>query len=243
LKTLDGKVVGWTGRVTHSKKEGSKYKNTPESLVFSKGYFFFGLDHLDEKQVREKGLYLVEGITDIFPFLGQGMGNCACLGSTSLTNRHLDIIDRLDPEETTIVTDGDVPGVMGAIRNANRILAANEDARVRVVYLPIGQDPFDLFYTQGMDIKTYVRPHLQSPDIFMYSNLGVLAEAHMTNATTKRMLENFLANNAGHLAISKDDLNARLAKFGMEIEHLRKPTIPLEEDAKDAISFVLGRKK
>lgn len=211
LRTVGGSILGFNGRI-HSPGIGPKYKNPPESLVFSKRNILYGLDHLDLKSVRGGYLYLVEGITDTFGFLKQGLNSCLSIGSTTLTPAHIGLIDELNPRDLVIVTDGDVPGIMGAIKNANRLKASGISAsqHVGIVSLPEDEDPFDLFFTEGINIEKYVKEEVLAPSQFLNLNLGSLVRHHQ-EVTMQRTLDSFLTNHTFHI-MGKDHLDQLFIK-------------------------------
>jgi len=225
IRTHSGTVIGYSGRSTDPKSK-RKYKNPSESLVFSKKHVLLGLEYINYEKVRADGLCLVEGVTDIFGFLEQGLNYCLALGSTALTQEHLGIIEFLKPRKITIFPDGDIPGLMGGIKNANRLLSVSERSEngipVFIALLPDDKDPFDVFFTGREDIRKHLQDAQSSADALLKS-LRRVVDAHQENGSTKKALERFLRDNTKHI-ISDYHLNAALKEYGIEVRG-RQPLI------------------
>lgn len=175
--TVSGKTVGYTARTLSEDPKVAKYKNNPQSVIFDKNRVLYGMQFFDINQARTEGLFIVEGYTDMFGFIMQGKNNVLALGSTTLTEKQLGLIKHICPAAVYLMTDGDKPGVKGAIRNANRMAGvpgfyATEEGKGCPVYIvPIseGQDPCTLFFEEGKDISFYVKENSMPPQDFLLS--------------------------------------------------------------------------
>ena len=196
IMTRSGRVLGFTGRSLKNNPE-KKYVNSSQSEVFDKGHYLFGLDKLDDKSVREHGLFLVEGFTDLCGFLEQGVNSALVLGSTSLTNHHAGIIDELMPNWIYLVNDGDSAGIVGTLKNCNRLRECLSTTQIKALPMPSGKDPFDVFFTEGESILDYAEMNSVSPEEFFVSNIGVLRShlkdnvslAHFINEHTRYLID------------------------------------------------------
>ncbi len=156
IKNLEGKIIGFNSRSTNG-NSNMKYKNTANRELFSKGHLLYGLEFIDDKEVGKEGLFLVEGQFDTFGFLEQGMQSCLGLGNSQLTSNNIEIIREMKPKKISLVTDGDIPSVISAVKNANNIcdnFVAELDS-ISVIPTPEGKDPFDLFYSDKIRISDY----------------------------------------------------------------------------------------
>lgn len=196
IRTISGRVLGFMGRSLKQNPE-KKYVNSSQSEIFDKGHYLFGLDKLDDKSIREHGLFLVEGFTDLCGFLEQGVNSALVLGSTSLTNHHAGIIDELMPNWIYLVNDGDSAGIVGTLKNCNRLLECLSTTQIRTLPMPVGKDPFDIFFTEGISIPDYAEMSSLSPEEFFVRNIDVLRShlkdnvslAHFINEHTRYLID------------------------------------------------------
>ena len=71
---LNGKVAGFGARALETgDKSGPKYLNSPETPVFEKGAFLYGLHLARQKIRREKTAIIVEGYTDVITAFQAGI--------------------------------------------------------------------------------------------------------------------------------------------------------------------------
>jgi len=211
IKNMGGEIIGFNARVTNGRKK-MKYKNTGSTELFSKSNLLYGLNLIDRNEVREEGLFLVEGQFDIFGFVYQGKKNCLGMGNSSLTENNIEIIRELDPRKIFLVTDGDLPSVNAAIKNADSIYKNRIINRggIRVVPTPDGKDPFDFFYSDSVDIGSYVTDYsLGVKDFLLSRNLE-----DFENQTTSGLSK--LENISGNLFSSdefRDIVETLLSKY------------------------------
>lgn len=171
IKTLEGKVIGFNSRVTNGQKK-NKYKNPANRELFSSSRIMYGLDLLDLKKVKEEGLFLVEGHTDIFGFLKQGLPSSLAMGSSLLTKNQLGLIRCLNPKKIFFLTDGDNVSKRAVVKNIDLVSSSEIISKDKIFVIPTPEekDPFDLFYYEEVDIKKYVSQNQQKPSEFIFSN-------------------------------------------------------------------------
>ena len=215
-----------------------KYKNSSRSLVYDKNNVLMGLGQLDTAQVSSEGAFVVEGITDNFGFFKQQLNCSLALGSASLSAGQIGLIRAFNPSRLVLVTDGDIPGVQAAVRDSNKALSypANYvQLPVFVLPLPEGKDPFDVFYTEGVDIRKYAAKNMLTPKQFLLNHLEFMASA--VDSTNRREFEMFLNNETYHI-IDDDELVRAAEKHGLKIAAKRKRSIITSPEP--AVSFFLG---
>ena len=103
-----GKVIGFTARVIG--KGEPKYLNTPETILFNKSRYIFGLYQAKEAIRREKFVVIVEGNMDVISSHQAGVKQAVATSGTAMTEQHLKILSRLT-EDIRLAYDGDQAGV------------------------------------------------------------------------------------------------------------------------------------
>ncbi|MBO7345212.1 MAG: DNA primase [Clostridia bacterium] len=153
-------VVAFGGRLLE-KADFAKYKNTRETIVFSKSNNLYNLNNL-KKLKNEKGLssvIIVEGYMDTISLVSAGFHNVVASMGTSLTKDQARIIKRYT-DKVFISYDGDFAGQKASIRGLE--ILSEEGLEVKVVSLPDGLDPDDVIKQRGFsgyqDLLTDAKP-------------------------------------------------------------------------------------
>ncbi len=142
-------VVAFGGRLLE-KADFAKYKNTRETLIFSKSNNLYNLNNL-KRLKNEKGLdgvIIVEGYMDTISLVGAGFHNVVASMGTSLTKDQARILKRYT-DKVFICYDGDFAGQKASIRGLE--ILSEEGLEVKVVALPDGLDPDDVIKQFGAD--------------------------------------------------------------------------------------------
>ena len=113
-----------------------KYWNSPNSPVFQKKNYLYGLNHIDN---NFKELRITEGVTDVILANKYGVKNITC--SLGCSFNHIDIIKKLKMTPVFIF-DGDEAG-QKAIKKAINSLSS-EGIHSKVVILPLNKDMADI---------------------------------------------------------------------------------------------------
>ena len=108
-----GNVIGFTARVLD--KSEPKYLNTPETLLFNKSKFIFGLFQAKES-IRHSGyVVIVEGNMDVISSHQAGVKEAVATSGTAMTEHHLKALSRLT-SDIRLAYDGDAAGVKATER-------------------------------------------------------------------------------------------------------------------------------
>ena len=108
-----GDIIGYTGRIIGNGEP--KYLNTPETLLFNKSRFIFGLAQAKEF-IRKSGfVVIVEGNMDVISSHQAGVPEAVATSGTAMTEQHLKILNRLT-DDIRLAYDGDAAGVKAAER-------------------------------------------------------------------------------------------------------------------------------
>jgi DNA primase len=142
-----GQVLGFGGRVMQD-EASPKYLNSPETDLFFKGRSLYGLDKAKQSAMAAGRFYLVEGYFDVIALHEHGIKNVVAPLGTALTADHVQILRRFVPS-VMLVFDGDTAGVNAALRTLD--LFVNSGMDVRVLLLPVGDDPDTYVRTNGVE--------------------------------------------------------------------------------------------
>ncbi len=108
-----GQVIGFTARVLD--KSEPKYLNTPETLLFNKSKFIFGLFQAKEA-IRQSGfVVIVEGNMDVISSHQAGVQEAVATSGTAMTEQHLKRLSGLT-SDIRLAYDGDSAGVKATER-------------------------------------------------------------------------------------------------------------------------------
>ena len=113
LDANTGEVIGFTGRIIE--KGEPKYLNTPETRLFNKGRFIFGLSQAKEAIRKNNFVVIVEGNMDVISSHQAGVKEAVATSGTAMTENHLKILSRLTTD-IRLAYDGDEAGVKAAER-------------------------------------------------------------------------------------------------------------------------------
>ena len=145
ILNLREQVIGFGGRVLDDSLP--KYLNTPETPVFHKGEFPYGL-HASFKAIRQKGVaVIVEGYMDLLALRRHGLDEVVATLGTALTGQHIRKIKGY-AKEAVVVFDSDEAGRNAALRSLPLFL--NEGLPARAVVLPNGHDPDSFVNRNGL---------------------------------------------------------------------------------------------
>lgn len=135
-----GDTVGFGGRILAG-ASGPKYKNSFDSLVYSKSKLLYGLHLAKEEIVQKDETIICEGYTDVIGFYRCGIRRAVATCGTALTEEHLKILKRYS-KRVVLAFDADAAGQSAAERIYE--WEANLGLEVAVAHLPQGSDPADL---------------------------------------------------------------------------------------------------
>ncbi|MBQ6149892.1 DNA primase [Candidatus Saccharibacteria bacterium] len=109
----DGTIIGYTARIID--KGEPKYLNTPETVLFNKSKFIFGLYQAKEAIRRNGFVIIVEGNMDVISSHQAGVKEAVATSGTAMTEQHLKILSRLT-SDIRLAYDGDEAGIKATER-------------------------------------------------------------------------------------------------------------------------------
>ncbi len=132
LKDHLDRVVGFSARALLSNQE-PKYINSPETPVFHKDQFLYGLNLAKTHIKQEKKAIIVEGQFDMISPYQKGVKNIVASMGTALTTRQAGLIKRY-ADTVILMLDSDTAGVTAALRGIEAIKM--QELNIFVVQLP-----------------------------------------------------------------------------------------------------------
>lgn len=108
-----GNVIGFTARILG--KGEPKYLNTPETILFNKSRFIFGLYNAKEAIRRSNFVVIVEGNMDVISSHQAEVKEAVATSGTAMTAQHLKALSRLT-SDIRLAYDGDEAGVRATER-------------------------------------------------------------------------------------------------------------------------------
>jgi DNA primase len=139
----EGKAVAIGGRILPG-EEGPKYKNSPETELYSKSRVLYGLNWHKSEIVNAGAsgeVIVCEGYTDVIGFARAGVPRAVATCGTALTEDHVKLLSRF-AKRIVLAFDADAAG-QGA---ADKFAAWEKryELEVCVADLPPGKDPGEL---------------------------------------------------------------------------------------------------
>ncbi len=138
IQNARGATIAFGGRVLPG-REGPKYLNTSETVLFHKGRELYGLYQAREAITRlEQPAVLVEGYMDVIACHQAGVTSAVASMGTALTPEQARLIRRYTPR-TVFLYDADEAGIKAILRGLEVLLSAG--LSVSVGLMPAGEDP------------------------------------------------------------------------------------------------------
>ena len=138
-----GRVIGFGGRVLDDSKP--KYLNSPETIIFNKGYNLYGLNIVSKINTDRK-IIIVEGYMDAIALHQYGISNVVASLGTALTINQAKLLKRYC-DEVYICYDSDSAGREATLRGLD--ILTNAGCDVKIVNLPRSKDPDEFIRSEG----------------------------------------------------------------------------------------------
>ena len=171
LKDHRGNVVGFSGRVLdlpagRQVQKESKYINTSETPVYTKGKVLYGLDVTRGAIQKENEAIVMEGELDVISSFQEGIGNVVAIKGSALTEGHINLLKRYT-EKLAFALDSDLAGDAAARRGIE--IADRAGLDMRVVILPSGKDPDEAAREDAVSLKKAIKEAIPIYDYFISS--------------------------------------------------------------------------
>jgi DNA primase len=147
LTDLSGRVIGFAGRGLEADAV-PKYLNSPETALYRKKEFLYGLNSTRQYIKEEKYALVVEGYMDFLTLYQAGIRNAVATSGTAMTPEHAHLLMRFT-SRVILVFDGDEAGQNAADRGVFTL--APFDLDVSILSLPPDEDPDSFVKARGPD--------------------------------------------------------------------------------------------
>lgn len=224
---VDGNILGFTGRNLKEGSEafGPKYLNTPQTPIYNKSNFLYGLHQAKESIRKNNQVVLLEGNFDIITSHQAGLQEVVAASGTAITNLQINQIKRLT-QNLIFCLDTDQAGINATIRSLE--LTAPTDLQTYVAVIPPEfKDPDELIKSKGIEAWELAVQSRQDAYIWLIEtlakdlNLNSPAEKGAYAANVYRILklienpvskESYLKYLADKLSVSLEALEQLAAK-------------------------------
>lgn len=178
IMTPQGKTAAFGARIMG---EGQpKYLNSPDTPVFHKGKYLYGLYQAREA-IRTAGkAVIVEGYLDVIQAHQAGIEYVVASLGTALTRDQIKTLKRYT-QQVVIAYDADSAGQAATVRGLD--LLRQEGVDVRVAILPAGDDPDTLIKREGRE--AFVQAIAEAKDLFSFKLEYLLQHAELSTAEGK----------------------------------------------------------
>ncbi|MCR3754648.1 MAG: DNA primase [Candidatus Westeberhardia cardiocondylae] len=167
-----GRVVAFGGRsILFSKKP--KYINSPETRIFHKTRYLYGLYNniILQKSCKLVRLIVVEGYMDVLTLRSFGIFYVVALLGSSISSDQIRLLYRFT-NQVIFCYDGDSAGRISSWKTLLRVLPyLTDDKRMNFVFLPAGEDPDSLIRKIGKGAFERYIDCAQSFSIFFFKYL------------------------------------------------------------------------
>ena len=148
IRTWQGNCVAFSGRDMSGYPEAPKYKNSPETMLYSKRNVLFGFYESIASMKENKQVIICEGNFDVISLHQAGLDySCATCG-TALTQEHIKLIKRYC-DKIYLLFDSDAAGQKAT--KAALLLAQRNDLSNFVMALDGAKDASQMLEEQGAE--------------------------------------------------------------------------------------------
>ncbi len=149
---VTGDPVAFGGRIMPG-AEGPKYKNSPETAIYTKSRALYGLNWAKAQIVNLGEAVVCEGYTDVIGFATAGVERAVATCGTALTEEHLRVLEKF-AKRVVLAFDADAAGQSAAARIYE--WEQKLTMTVAVADLPAGVDPGELAQTDPDRLRAAV---------------------------------------------------------------------------------------
>jgi DNA primase len=213
-----GDAVAFGGRVLPGSADPAKYKNSPETAIYSKSRVLYGLNWAKGDIVKVDRVVVCEGYTDVIGFHRAGVPIAVATCGTALTAEHVRLLKRF-AGRVVLAFDADAAGQGAAERFYE--WERQFDVAVEVARLPRGKDPGEL---AGED-PAALRAAVDDAEPFLGFRVGRVLRAGGRVVTPEARAK--LANGAMVVVNEHPDVNVRKLYAGQVAQHTGLPVADL----------------
>lgn len=157
IQNTRGQVVGFSGRLIKkdvTEKDGGKYINTPETLVYHKRESLYGFYHTKDEIRKSNTAIVVEGEFDMLTPYAKGVTNIVAIKGSAFTEDQLKALRRYC-NRLILALDNDPAGFDALQRST--LDAQQFGFELYVCVIPEGKDPDEAARKNTIEFKEAVR--------------------------------------------------------------------------------------
>lgn len=163
LIDVRNRVLGFSGRIIDVGEP--KYVNTPQTAVFDKGRFLFGLN-LSKGFIKDQDAIIVEGDLDMIMSYQSGVKNVVSSKGTALTENQIDLIKKYT-DTIALCFDADSAGDAANRRGIE--MADQAGLNLKVVSVSGAKDPAEVCQNNPDDWRKMVEEAIPIYDFYLAS--------------------------------------------------------------------------
>ncbi len=221
LIDVQNQIRGFSGRILGFGEP--KYINSPQTLIFDKSQFLFGLNLSRSEIKQQNAVILTEGEMDMLMSYQAGVKHVVATKGTALTSGQIELIKRYT-DNLILCFDKDLAGDSASRRGIE--LAERAGLSIKVIKIAGGKDPADLVL---YDTKTWVKAVELAEPIYDYYLRSIEERFNLKSADGKKeaarellpiwssiadplVKEHYIQKLAAHLEVPEEFLRGELAK-------------------------------
>ncbi len=159
-------VCGFSGRVIVDQDDSPKYINTPETPLYHKSNFLYGLETTKNFIKKENLAILFEGETDVISSYQAGVKNVAAIKGSALTQEQVRLLGRFC-ENIALAFDVDLAGDAAAKRGIE--IAESEGLNIRMIKPLAGKDADECIRNSAQLWRDSVKKSMPVWDFYLES--------------------------------------------------------------------------
>lgn len=149
LWDLQGKVVGFSGRIFNGEENAPKYINSRETEIFKKGELLYNYHRARNECRRKNEVIVMEGFMDVICAYTHGITNVVAAMGTAITSSNAHLISRM-AKNIILCFDGDDAGIMAANACTNELIKLDVFPSIVVLDKEKGKDPDEYIRNNGV---------------------------------------------------------------------------------------------
>jgi DNA primase len=244
----NGEAVAVGGRVLPGSDDPAKYKNSPETAIYTKSKTLYGLNWAKGHIVAADQAIVCEGYTDVIGFHRAGLPRAVATCGTAFTEEHVRLLKRY-ASRVVLAFDADAAGQGAAERFYE--WEQKHQVEVSVARFPGGKDPGDLAQSDPEALKAAVDRALpflgfrldrvltgqapQSPE--QRARLGESAMAVINEHPNRDVRKLYAGQIASQVGLPVNDL-VQLAERGTRRPQVSVPTVTRRRGPRENAEFV-----
>ena len=150
LWDLQGKVVGFSGRIFNGEENAPKYINSRETEIFKKGELLYNYHRARNECRRKNEVIVMEGFMDVICAYTHGITNVVAAMGTAITSSNAHLISRM-AKNIILCFDGDDAGIMAANACTNELIKLDVFPSIVVLDKEKGKDPDEYIRNNGVE--------------------------------------------------------------------------------------------